>query len=90
MAVFDELYVRFFKSAVQCELNCAAEQMDMGMLLTKEEYRFWAGEARAWGRAAAALRPYMSRSRIASLEGAVMHGAWTLDVEGNVRPRDVA
>lgn len=90
MSAFDELYVRFFKGAVQCWLNCAAQEIDTENMFSKSDYGFWAGEARAWGRAAVALRPYLSKSRIASLEGAVMNGKFTLAGDGTVRFSDAA
>lgn len=83
MAAFDELYYRFFRNAVQCciQAETSAKDDPMGLGCDVE---IWYAESLTWGRAALALRPYMSQTKVRNLEQAVMRGVWTLNESGRV------
>lgn len=84
MSAFTELYVRFFKAAVSALIAASIERArgDDGVSLYEAEWYY--GEARAWGRAALAVRPYLNAFHVKQLEGTVMGGKYTLSNDGMV------
>lgn len=90
MGAFDELYVRFFRSAVECAFSASAARERTGDEVMQADAEYWQAEANTWGKAALALRPYMSQMRVRSLEGSVMRGRFTLNEYGIVQVRDAA
>jgi len=90
MSAFDELYVRFLRAAIAATLASADERARGGDEYSAYDAEYWSGEARAWGRAARAVAVYMSPFHVKQLEGAVMKGKFTLNVDGVIEVRDAA
>lgn len=90
VAAFDELYVRFFRSAVECQLAADGMTWKDGWVALEDDAERWRYEAIVWGKAAAALFPYISQARRGSLEQSFFKGQFTLDDAGEVRMCDAS
>jgi hypothetical protein len=88
MSLFDELYVRFFRSAVQNTVAASWRRQQGQCGVIAEEATIHEARAETWGIAALAVSVHMSAFHVKQLEGTVMHGVYTLDELGKVVKRD--